>query len=431
MKSHRSCLLSSTVIQMVVGAGIAAGGAVALADVSFAGSKARGLENPAAVPKSTAGLIRLAACKACNPCNPCAAKKACNPCNPCAAKKACNPCNPCAAKKACNPCNPCAAKKACNPCNPCAAKSACGACNPCNPCGGGAASYSAKCTVPRLVTAALCNPCNPCAAKKACNPCNPCAAKKACNPCNPCAAKKACNPCNPCAAKKACNPCNPCAAKKACNPCNPCAAKKACNPCNPCAAKKACNPCNPCAAKSACGPCSPCGAGAAAELTTAEARSAYECLVKEMAAGYAKSGLNQASHYKDWNSYNNQPYVSDTHGGRYVNNYANAQGQAYGKFEEAGQMPVGAMLGKDSFVAHGNGKLGAGPLFLMEKMPAGFNKASGNWRYTMVMPDGAVFGTTSGKGSAKVQFCIECHASVAEDQDSMMLLPDEFRVKSN
>ena len=376
MKSHKANLLSSTMIQLFVGAGVAAS-AIALADATFARGGADGLANPAALVKPADGAIRVAACKACNPC---------------AAKKTCGACNPCAAKMACGACNPCAAKKACGACNPCAAKKACGACNPCNPCGGGAASYSSKCVIPRLVTASACNPC---------------------------AAKKACGACNPCAAKKACGACNPCAAKKACGACNPCAAKKACGACNPCAAKKACG---------ACSPCGPCGGGAAPKLTTAEAKGAYECLLKEMVAGYAKSGLKIASFYKNWDIYNKQPYVSDTHGGRLVNNYANATGKAYGKFEEVGQMPVGSILAKDSFAVHGNGKMAAGPLFVMEKMPAGFNKASGNWRYTMVMPDGAVFGVTKGENSAKMQFCIDCHAAVAEDQDSLMLIPDEYRM---
>ena len=385
MKSHKSNLLSSTMIQLFVGAGVAAGG-FALSETSFARG-GDGLANPAAVAKPADGTIRLAACKACNPC---AAKKACGGCNPCAAKKACNPCNPCAAKKACGGCNPCTAK---NVCNPCGGRRACNPCGgACNPCGGGGA-FSSKCVIPRLVTAAACNPC---------------------------AGKRACGGCNPCAGKKACNPCNPCAAKKACGGCNPCAAKRACNPCNPCAVS---NPCG--------GACNPCGGAAAPELTTAEAKGAYECLVKEMLAGYKKSGMKVAGFYKDWDIYNNQPYVSDTHGGRFVNNYANAAARNYGKFEDVGRLPVGAMLAKDSFAVHATGKTGPGPLFLMEKMPAGFNQESGNWRYTMVMSDGAIFGVTNGQNSAKMQFCIDCHAAVAEDHDSVMLLPDEYRVNAN
>ena len=402
MHFTKNKILTASVLHVVMGAAMAAGSAIPLADIAFAATPtATNGANPVAVargpqPNAPAGQqtpLQLAACnpcggkrKGCGACNPCAAKKkGCGACNPCAAKKACSPCNPCAAKKGCGACNPCAAKKACSPCNPCAAKKGCGACNPCNPCnpcGGSGATASLKCAVPRLITAAACNPC---------------------------AAKKACSPCNPCAAKKGCGACNPCAAKKTCSPCNPCAAKKTCSPCNPC------NPCNPC------------GAGAVAELKPAEARSAYDCLIKGLAAGYSKSGLAVAGYYKDWKNYSTQPYVSDTHGGRYVNNYGNSLAASYSKYEKAGRMPVGALLAKDSFVAKGNGKLAAGPLFLMEKMAAGFNKDSGNWRYTMVLPNGQVFGTTNGAGSAKMRFCYECHMSVAEEQDSLMFLPDEYR----
>ena len=164
-----------------------------------------------------------------------------------------------------------------------------------------------------------------------------------------CAPKK----CNPYAAAK----CNPCAAAK-CNPCNPCAAAK-CNPCNPCAAAK-CNPCNPCAA-------------GGTELTDAEAVAAYDCLLNELKAAYAKSGNDIAVSYADWPRYSKQSYQSGTHGGRYVQNYANAKARAYGAYENAGQMPSGAVLAKDSFGVKAGGRVSPGPLFLMEKMNAGFN----------------------------------------------------------
>jgi hypothetical protein len=254
--------------------------------------------------------------------------------------------------------------------------------------------------VPRLASA-----CNPCAAK---NPCNPCGA------CNPCAA--ACNPCNPCGA---CNPCNPCAAKKACNPCNPCGA---CNPCNPCAA--ACNPCNPCGA---CNPCNPCAAGAAVELTADEAKAAYACIQATLTSGYAKSGNQWATAYTTWKNYAAQPYVSDTHGGRFVNNYANARGSNYGLFEGAGPAPEGTVLAKDSFAVKG-GRVGPGPLFLMEKMATGFNADTQDWRYTLILPNGKVLGSTGGDGSKKVGFCAECHLAV-EEQDSRFYLDEEYRAK--
>jgi hypothetical protein len=400
MSSFKSRMLSSAVFPVAVVAGFS------IVDlISPTGSMTR----PAMAANPCAARNPCAAKRGCNPCaakrgcNPCAAK---NPCNPCAAKSACNPC---AAK---NPCNPCAAK---NACNPCAAKNPCAASNPCNPCAASAGSGS-ECVVPRLKSAAK-NPCNPCAAK---NPCNPCAAKSACNPC---AAK---NPCNPCAAK---NPCNPCAAKSACNPCaaknpcNPCAAK---NPCNPCAAK---NPCNPCAASNPCNPCNPCAASDPVELSDAEAAAAYDCVIADLKAAYGKSGLPAAKNYTNWRRYSRVAYTSGTHGNRLVQNYANDAGRSYGAFEKSGVMPSGAVLAKDSFSVSANGKIGVGPFFLMEKMPKGFKKASGDWKYSMVLPNGSVLGVTNGKNSKSMNFCYECHMAVAEEQDSMMFMPDEYRAK--
>ena len=81
---------------------------------------------------------------------------------------------------------------------------------------------------------------------------------------------------------------------------------------------------------------------------------------------------------------------------------------------------------KDSFSVNGKGQVMVGPLFLMTKMEAGFNAGSGDWQYQMVMPNGTVFGTTNGAGSAKVQFCADCHNAVGE-QDALWFLPEEYR----
>jgi len=251
---------------------------------------------------------------------------------------------------------------------------------------------------------------NPCAAKAA----NPCAAK---NPCaaNPCAA-------NPCAAK---NPCaaNPCAAK---NPCaaNPCAAK---NPCaaNPCAAK---NPCaaNPCAASNPCA-ANPCAAAKAATLTDKQAAAAYKNLAKALRAGYAKSGVSATKTFSGWKKYNTVPYASATHGGRYVNNFANAKAKSYKKYDGDLVLPVGSLIAKDSISALPGGKAQAGPFFLMEKMAVGWNKSSADWKYTLIMPTGAVIGTTKGKGDASVKFCAACHQAAGASQ--LFFLPEEYRAK--
>jgi len=142
-----------------------------------------------------------------------------------------------------------------------------------------------------------------------------------------------------------------------------------------------------------------------------------------------KAGLQQVKGYTGWANVATAPYQSATHGNRYVNNYANARGAApYKKFEKAGTMPQGTVLAKDSFLAMPDGKVAVGPLFIMEKMGAGFSKESGDWRYTMIMPDGSVPGMTKGKGAANVKFCAECHMGAAS-QGHMFFLPEAFRVK--
>ncbi len=73
------------------------------------------------------------------------------------------------------------------------------------------------------------------------------------------------------------------------------------------------------------------------------------------------------------------------------------------------------------------GQVSDGPLFVMAKMSSGFNAASATWRYSLVMPDGKVIGTTNGTGSKNVEFCYGCHATVA-DTDSLFLVPEEYRV---
>ncbi len=305
------------------------------------------------------------------------------------------------AQAKCGGCNPCAAKAACGACNPCAARGGCGACNPCNPCaaGGGLAS---GCFVPRLQMAAACNPC---------------AAK------NPCAAA-----CNPCAAKAKCGGCNPCAAKAACGACNPCAAK------NPCAAA-ACNPCNPCAA-----------AAEAPELTDAEAVALYECVLKAISeksayfedAGEAKiikaswsdSGMAEAADFVTWKNFAKRPYVSATHGGRFVTNHANAIGaEAYGRYEKVGAMPAGGIAAKPSFTISAQGEAMLDTLFLMEKASAGSFPDSNDWIYTAIMPDGSLMGRTGGQNSDMMEFCVACHAALGEGQDDLTFLPEELRVQ--
>ena len=92
-------------------------------------------------------------------------------------------------------------------------------------------------------------------------------------------------------------------------------------------------------------------------------------------------------------------------------------------------MPAGAVMAKDSFAVTARGDVFLGPLFVMEKMPEGFNARSGDWRYTMIMPDGSLFGRTKGEGDKRVEFCITCHLSVAAENDHLFFVPEATRVR--
>lgn len=173
-------------------------------------------------------------------------------------------------------------------------------------------------------------------------------------------------------------------------------------------------------------PCGPCGPGAIIELTPEEAADAYACARGMLQDAYRVSGDPVADAYTGWTLYNTAPYLSALHGSRYVNNYGNDVAHGYGDWEDGGPAPEGAILAKDSFVVGGDGSVGKGPLFLMEKMAPGFNTESDDWKYSMIMPDGNLFGVTNGVNSNAVAFCISCH--VVAPVDHMFFLPPEFRV---
>lgn len=165
-----------------------------------------------------------------------------------------------------------------------------------------------------------------------------------------------------------------------------------------------------------------------AGLTGAGAETIYRRIRDDMIAGYRLSGAAYADVYRRWPRFNKVPYRSAQHGERYINNYANDTARAYGRFEAAGVMPVGSVLVKDSFAVTESGDVFSGPLFAMEKMPRGFNPPGRDWRYTMIMPDGSLFGTTAGEGKAQVEFCVTCHNLAGKANDDLFYVPDEYRV---
>lgn len=164
-----------------------------------------------------------------------------------------------------------------------------------------------------------------------------------------------------------------------------------------------------------------------ADLMPEAAETVYRDIRAEMAARYALARMPDLRNYLGWRRYNRAPYRSATHGARYVNNYGNRLAGGYGAFEKSGPLPQGAILVKDSFTATADGGVYPGPMFVMKKMPAGFDPAGGDWRYSMILPDGSLFGETGGVNAERVEFCAGCHAS-RERYDFLFFVPEEYRL---
>lgn len=164
-----------------------------------------------------------------------------------------------------------------------------------------------------------------------------------------------------------------------------------------------------------------------AKVGSEEAEAVYRALAPGMVARYALSGIPAAADYTGWTRYNTAPYRSVPHGRSYHSNYANATARAYGRYENAGTLPVGSVLAKDSFSIRRDGQVLPGSLFLLEKMQPGFNPESGDWRYTQILPDGSVLGTTKGDNAEYVGYCVPCHAAAGEGRDHLFFPRKPFR----
>ncbi len=163
-----------------------------------------------------------------------------------------------------------------------------------------------------------------------------------------------------------------------------------------------------------------------AELSKEEARKHYKSLTRRMARGYAAAQLELIRNYQNWPLFNDAPYISATHGQRFVNSYANRMAHNYGTMQEGESLPMGSVLAKDSMTVTDEGNVYPGALFVMEKLAQGTSPETADWRYLMVMPDGSLFGDTMGSRASRVAYCHDCHAAVA-DRDYTFYVPEEFR----
>ena len=171
------------------------------------------------------------------------------------------------------------------------------------------------------------------------------------------------------------------------------------------------------------------------DLDPDEATRLYGLVRGALAKGYTLSGFEGVDGYQGLKRFNSAPYLSSTHGNHYLNNYANDVASKYAKFEQAGRLPVGSILYKDSFSITNvqqdfsqteTRQIVLGPLFIMRKMEPGFNPLTGDWQYIQIQPDGEVLGMTRDVGAEHVDYCITCHLT-REHYDHLYFVPDDYR----
>lgn len=162
------------------------------------------------------------------------------------------------------------------------------------------------------------------------------------------------------------------------------------------------------------------------DLSPAEAKRVYAGIADELAEFYAMSREPAAIEFRNWRQYNSAPYLSATHGNRYVNNYGNYLSAGYDQMTAGFRMPVGAILAKNSFTVTADGEIFGAAMFIMEKLRPGQNPDTGDWRYVMIMPDGSYEGDSEGENAGQVSYCHDCHAAMAR-QDFLFYIPRPYR----
>ena len=159
------------------------------------------------------------------------------------------------------------------------------------------------------------------------------------------------------------------------------------------------------------------------EATPEEAEQMYSKIADRMKTGYALADYPAAKYYQQWQRFNTEPYLSVGHGNRYLSNYGNTAAANYLSLKAGEQMSKGAIVAKDSFTAKKDGTLLPGALFLMEKLDTDKRPEYGDWRYVMILPDGALLGDSEGANRESMQFCHDCHVAVSAT-DYLFFLPE-------
>ncbi len=150
--------------------------------------------------------------------------------------------------------------------------------------------------------------------------------------------------------------------------------------------------------------------------TDEELRAAFTCIHAALTPAFGASGHVLVRNFAGWTRVTSTPFASAALGGRHGVVFANARALGTESSDEHFDrgFPVGATLAVATFGVAEDGGVEGGPLILVEKMEPGFFALQGNWRYTIVEPDGQVAAVTRGVNDADVPVCADCTHSQAD-----------------
>lgn len=135
--------------------------------------------------------------------------------------------------------------------------------------------------------------------------------------------------------------------------------------------------------------------------------------------------LEVGAGYESWTKVSARPFVSPTHGNRFVEIYVNDVGLA--AYTSDAEFPPGSVIVKESWERDGDRPSAIrGPIFVMEKRAPGFSPEHGDWYYAIHWESpppkfvkqlgGPIYWRSP---SPKVAYCWRCH----DDYDREVGLP--------
>jgi hypothetical protein len=146
---------------------------------------------------------------------------------------------------------------------------------------------------------------------------------------------------------------------------------------------------------------------------------AYACMSNHTRFSTSKNSI--ARKYQDWHRRDEYPVKSPAHGGHYVAIYANDIAITPPTQQVIAGIAKGSAIATPIFNVGQNGKVSAGPMLIMEKMQSGFNTHGGDWRYTLIAPDGAVLSDNSSIDAGQFNFCKHCSGVFADSVFAALL----------